>query len=88
MANRLRDFTLSDPIFIDTNIFAYQQTAHPAFGPDSRDFLDAVETSAVQAVTSTVVINEAVYVVQIQRAASNDTDLDRVPFLTRWEPGR
>jgi hypothetical protein len=47
-----------------------------------------VETGTIQAVTSTVVINEAVYVVQIQSAASNDTDLDRVPFLSRWEPGR
>jgi predicted nucleic acid-binding protein len=174
MANRLRDFTLSDPIFIDTNIFAYQQAAHPALGPDCRDFLHAVEIDQIQAVTSTVVLNEVIYVVQVQRAAhllgnpnrgviharvagdaalaaecwlaaerflsllealehggltvidverdhfreagavgrqcflfdsdathavlcqqlgvnhiaSNDTDVDRVPFLTRWEPRR
>jgi predicted nucleic acid-binding protein len=172
MANRLRDFALSDPIFVDTNIFVYQQAAHPSFGPDCRDFLDKVENSVMQAATSNVVVNEALYIVQMQRAAnllgtsnrgvihtqmgtdaalaaecslagqrllvlldalqrggltvletelahyrdacvaggqfglfisdathvvicqqlgiahvaSNDTDLDRVPFLTRWEP--
>jgi hypothetical protein len=69
MANRLRDFTLSDPIFIDTNIFAYQQAAHPALGPDCRDFLHAVEIDQIQAVTSTVVLNEVIYVAQIQCAA-------------------
>src|SRR6266568_7529401 len=70
MASRLRDFTLSDPIFTDTNIFVYQQSAHPNFGPDCRDFLDVVERGSVQAATSSVVVNEAVYIVQIQRAAN------------------
>ncbi len=70
MANRLRDFTLSEPIFVDTNIFVYQQVAHPGFGPDCRDFLDRVEHGSIQAVTSDVVINEGIYIVQIQRAAN------------------
>ena len=70
MANRLRDFTLSDPIFTDTNIFVYHQVAHPQFGPDCRDFLDRVEHGNVQAVTTDVVINEVTYIVQIQRAAN------------------
>jgi predicted nucleic acid-binding protein len=70
MANRLRDFTLREPIFADTNIFIYQQAGHPDFGPDCRDFLDKVERGGVQTVTSAVVINEASYIIQIQRAAS------------------
>jgi hypothetical protein len=57
MANRLRDFTSSDPIFTDTNIFIYQQVAHPDFGPDCRDFLDEVERGDFQAVTTNVVVN-------------------------------
>ncbi|NCO35117.1 MAG: hypothetical protein AUJ92_07115 [Armatimonadetes bacterium CG2_30_59_28] len=70
MANRLRDFTLSDSIFIDTNIFVYHQAGHPDFGPDSRDFLDRVERGEVEAVTTNVVVNEVIYVAQIQRAAN------------------
>lgn len=70
MANRLRDFTLSDPIFTDTNIFVCHQGAHPAFGPDCRDFLDRVESGHVQAVTTDVVVNEVTYIAQIQRAAN------------------
>ena len=83
MANRLRDFTLSDPIFIDTNIFAYQQSAHPSFGPDCRDFLHAVEIGAVQAVSSTVVLNEVIYIVQIQRAAHLLGTMNRGAIHTR-----
>lgn len=70
MANRLRDYTLSDPIFIDSNIFVYHQVAHPVFGPDSRDFLAKVEHSDIQAVTTNVVVNEVTYIVQLQRAAN------------------
>lgn len=66
MANRLRGFTLSEPIFTDANIFVYQQGAHPTFGPECRDFLDKVEQGHVPAVTTSVVINESIYIVQIQ----------------------
>lgn len=83
MANRLRDLTLSDPIFTDTNIFVYQQGAHPQFGPPCRDFLDAVELGTIQAVTSTVVINEAIYVLQIQRAANLLGTPNRAAIHTR-----
>jgi hypothetical protein len=55
---------------LDTNIFVYQQVAHPVFGPASRDFLDRVERGDVQAVTTNVVINEVTYIVQIQCAAN------------------
>jgi len=70
MANHLRNFTLNDPIFADTNIFVYHQGAHPDFGPDCQDFLDRVERGGVQALTTDVVINEATYIIQIQRAAN------------------
>jgi hypothetical protein len=77
MANRLRDFTLSEPIFTDANIFIYQQGAHPDFGPECRDFLDQVEQGHVQAVTTSVVINETIYIVQIQCAANRLGTLNR-----------
>src|SRR5438034_7344658 len=69
MANRLQEFTSSEPIFVDTNIFTYHHTAHPTYGPECHQFLDRVETGLIQAVVSTVVINEALYVAQISRAA-------------------
>lgn len=83
MANRLRDFTLSDPIFTDTNIFVYQQGAHPDFGPDCRDFLDKMERGDVQAVTTDVVINEVIYIIQIQRAANLLKTTNRSVIHTR-----
>jgi predicted nucleic acid-binding protein len=70
MANPLRSFTTSDPIFVDTNILVYHQVAHPTFGPDSRDFLDRVERGDLQAVTTSVCVNEAAYVLQMQRVAN------------------
>jgi predicted nucleic acid-binding protein len=70
MANRLQDFTSSDPIFVDTNIFTYHQTAHPRYGPACREFLNRVESGLTQAVISNVVVNEALYVAQIGRAAA------------------
>ncbi len=70
MANRLLDFTLSDTIFIDTNIFVYHQGAHPDFGPDCQGFLDRVERGDVQAATTDVVVNEVIYIAQMQRAAN------------------
>jgi predicted nucleic acid-binding protein len=69
MANPLRDFTISEPIFIDTSIFVYHQVAHPLLGPDCLDFLDKVEHGNVQAVTTDVVVNEVAYVLQMQRVA-------------------
>ncbi len=83
MANRLRDFTLSDPIFTDTNIFVYHQGAHPDFGPDCRDFLDRVERGDVEAVTTDVVVNEVTYIIQIQRAASLMGTLNRSAIHAR-----
>ena len=70
MANPLADFTLSEPVFIDTNVFVYHQAAHPDFGPDCRDFLDKVERGKAEGLTTSVVINEATYIMQIQRAAN------------------
>src|SRR5207249_4752884 len=69
MANRLQEYTSSDPIFVDTNIFTYHHTAHPTYGPACQQFLDRVESGLIQAIVSTVVINEALYVAQISRAA-------------------
>jgi predicted nucleic acid-binding protein len=70
MANPLRSFTASDPVFVDTNIFVYHQVAHPIYGPDCRDFLNRVERGDIQAVTTNVCVNEAAYVLQMQRTAS------------------
>src|SRR5947208_3177055 len=70
MANRLGDFTSNEPIFVDTNILTYYQTAHPRFGPTCQEFLDRIEGGVIQAAISCAVVNEALYVAQIQRAAA------------------
>ena len=67
MAEKLSDFTLDEPIFVDANIFDYHHANHPRFGSDCTDFLKKIENGTVHAVTSNVVQQEAMYYLQMHK---------------------
>lgn len=69
MANRLDDFHLADPIFVDANIFLFHAFAHPQHGDAACRFLERVELAEVNAVTSVLVENEVLFKILLQEAA-------------------
>ena len=48
-------------VFVDANAFVYHFTAHPVFGPASRDLLKRIETGELLASTSTHVVAECMH---------------------------
>jgi predicted nucleic acid-binding protein len=49
--------------FVDTNVFVYVITAHPAFGPAARRILERIEAGE-EALTSTLVLCEVAWVLE------------------------
>jgi predicted nucleic acid-binding protein len=49
--------------FVDTNVFIYVITAHPAFGPAARRILEKIEAGE-EALTSTLVLCEVAWVLE------------------------
>jgi predicted nucleic acid-binding protein len=49
--------------FVDTNVFIYVITAHPAFGPTARRILERIEAGE-EALTSTLVLCEVAWVLE------------------------
>jgi predicted nucleic acid-binding protein len=49
--------------FVDTNVFVYVITAHPAFGPAARRILERIEVGE-EALTSTLVLCEVAWVLE------------------------
>jgi len=49
--------------FVDTNVFVYVITAHPAFGPTARRILERIEAGE-EALTSTLVLCEVAWVLE------------------------
>ena len=49
--------------FVDTNVFIYVITAHPAFGPAARRILERIEAGE-EALTSTLVLCEVAWVLE------------------------
>lgn len=68
--NLLDTFNLPDPIFIDANIFLFHAFAHPKHSDPSCRFLERVERKSVNAVTSVLVVNEVLFKIGQQGAAS------------------
>jgi predicted nucleic acid-binding protein len=50
--------------FVDTNVFVYVITAHPAFGPAARRILERIEAGE-EALTSTLVLCEVAWVLEV-----------------------
>lgn len=70
MANRLGDFASSDVIFVDANIFLHNAFATPDKGETVKRFLEKIELTQAQALTSVLVINEVLFKLSLQIAAS------------------
>ena len=49
--------------FVDTNVFIYVITAHPAFGPAARRILERIEAGE-EALTSTLVLCEVAWILE------------------------
>ena len=49
--------------FVDTNVFVYVITAHPAFGPAARRILERIEAGE-EALTSTLVLCEVAWILE------------------------
>lgn len=49
--------------FVDTNVFIYSLTAHPAFGPSAKRILERIE-GGEEAATSTLVLLEVAWVLE------------------------
>lgn len=82
MQRSLKDFDGREAIFIDANIFL-----HHAFdiNPVSVEFLKKVESSAIKAYTSALVIEEVIFKLTIQSASNflNRTTLEGVKSLLK-----
>jgi predicted nucleic acid-binding protein len=69
MANQLGDFNSSEVIFVDANIFLHNAFATPNKGESVRLFLEKIELTQVQALTSALVLNEVLFKLSLQIAA-------------------
>lgn len=63
----LMDYSSSQPIFIDANIFLDYALPNIKFGEKIADFLERIEMQELTAVTTPVVLNEVSYILLLQR---------------------
>lgn len=76
----LDEYTLSDPIFVDANIFLVHAFADPVRGMVAKRFLNRIEEGAVRAVTSALVLNE-VFFKLVQNTAARKLRQDKQPSI-------
>ncbi len=55
------DLPRGSSVFVDANTFVYHFTAHPVFGPPSRDLLQRIESGELAGHTSTHVVGELIH---------------------------
>ncbi|RLJ01637.1 MAG: hypothetical protein DRP10_03600 [Candidatus Aenigmatarchaeota archaeon] len=67
MIEYIKDFNLKETIFIDANIFSYHHLNHPKFGEICTKFLQRVENGEINAVTSSLVIDEVAFVILVEK---------------------
>ncbi len=65
----LSEYSSSDPIFIDSNIFIDYSIPHPVFGKMAADFLERVEVEEVHAITTPAVMAEVSHILLLERGA-------------------
>ena len=56
---------VSDPIFIDANIFIYYATEHPRFADSCEDIIQRMEKREINGITSIFVLNEVLHKMMI-----------------------
>ena len=69
MSPRLANYDADAPIFIDANIFLFHAFDDDRFGGTATAFLARVETQEIEAVTSSLVIDEVLFKILVQEAA-------------------
>ena len=65
----LADYSSSDEIFIDANIWSYFALRNSNFQRDCTQFLERVEQSQISGVTSNFVLNEVIHVILIGKGS-------------------
>lgn len=65
----LSEYSSSDQIFIDSNIFIDYSIPHPVFGKMAADFLERVEVEEVHAITTPAVMAEVSHILLLERGA-------------------
>jgi len=78
----LDNFASSDPIFIDANIWTYYALNTEPFQESCINFLYRCEIGQITSVTSTAVLNEAIYAILIGKAAE-EMDSTRIKQIHR-----
>jgi len=78
MSLNLRAFTADEPIFVDANIFLFHAFNDKAFGKAATAFLARVENQDVEALTSSLVVDEVFFKILVQEAAAH------LPKPTIW----
>ena len=71
-----------DRIFVVANIFVYHFTGNGVYGHICSDFLERIELAELEAVTTSLVLDEAVYAILIT-AASEATGITRIKTLQK-----
>jgi hypothetical protein len=70
MMNNLADFSISQPIFVDANIWTYFALNTESFQASCAAFLYRIEMGQIRAITSTAALNETFYAILVGRAAA------------------
>jgi len=65
----LTAFALDEPIFVDANIFLFHAFNDKNFGMAAAAFLTRVESQGVEALTSSLVVDEVQFKILVQEAA-------------------
>ena len=83
MSPSLASYDASAPIFIDANIFLFHAFDDDKFGGTATAFLARVENQEIEALTSSLVIDEVLFKILVQEAAAH---LQSQPSGTSSEP--
>jgi hypothetical protein len=89
----LSDLGDGSSVFIDANIFIYHFSKGSKLNPACSNFLERIEEGKINGFTSVAVIQEVAHRMMIVEAASilpplasNDSDFERVSFITLYKP--
>jgi predicted nucleic acid-binding protein len=66
---RIQEYSSSDQIFIDSNIFLDYAVPNPEFGEIASDFLERVEIEEIYAVTTPAVLAEVSHILLLETGA-------------------
>jgi len=78
MSPSLASFAANAPIFIDANIFLFHAFDDDQFGETATAFLSRIENQEIEALTSSLVIDEVLFKILVQQAAAH------LPKPTIW----